>query len=463
MSNVFHPDPVLPGWNYNFLDGSDTWWRCIWDYRIFNRFADAVKERFEAMVPWEAPQPFYRHATSGDFTLARWKELYNGFIGWFYENFFDGATNDTLAPTDPGLSGPTPLEDGSSNADPNFFVLRPSATYGSSLPQNFPIGYLVDLSSIKAYYPREITSLTSPGTNGQYARFIGPANTPGNGTAFAQIFLRSGGVWTYHSARSTVTSTANFGFPDKVERVGVYDASDPGFTGPTPIELTAGDYFCPEWLQAFRDLINNTVVFWHDNCGEARTLLDPIFAWTPYWSSEGADSAAAGGGSNEASTDISFFDPANRASYDRPQVVPFVDVQWLDDGSGAFFVGEKQRWCGYPKIDNLPKPTNTRQLTFYIAPALWLDVEDSFATFGDNVSDRAWENVGSASVSGTSYVGSKFGTLATAPTGTKPGDSAILGYAVNNTIGAGVFVYSPTIGVVSRWDVSGGFNYTAST
>lgn len=440
----FDPDPVLTGWNYDYLDGSDIWYRAIWDARVFNMFADAVAERWQAMFPWESVPAICTHAAPGNYSLAKWKELYNTFVNAFYTGT-NGYWKDGFE-----FAGDGYVEvrsDGGVN-----FPVRRDLTYGGSLPLDFPNGYLVDLSALVATYPREITTLAASGTNGQFARFIGSTvTTPTNRAIFGKIFERVAGVWTYSSNRNEVRITAGFGFPDKIDRQGVYDATDPAYD-PTLALLIAGDYFTAAWLAAFRDLLNETVVFYHDNCGELNGFASSDWPYRPYWSANGVNNTNSGTGSNTAATDLDYDSLANATSSDREALT----IELTDNGVPPFTeVGSKYRVSSFPKIDSLPYPGTTRDLSLYVGPSVPLGTYDDF---GDGVSQTEWLLVGSTTTSGTTYLGSRLGSLA------RPNGAANSGYFVFQNIAPGGFgVYVPNIAAISRWDVSGGFAYTADT
>jgi hypothetical protein len=165
----FDPDPVLTGWNYDYLDGSDIWYRAIWDARVFNMFADAVAERWQAMFPWESVPAICTHAAPGNYSLAKWKELYNTFVNAFYT----GPT--VIGKTGSNLRGTATLKFGATAASTS--PCAATSPTGDRCRSIFPDGYLVDcprwLPRTRARsrrWRRPAPTASSPGSSARRSR-----------------------------------------------------------------------------------------------------------------------------------------------------------------------------------------------------------------------------------------------------------------------------------------------------
>lgn len=430
------PARDLPGWNKNWLDGTDDWRYALADTRVVNKFIDALNERLTAVNwPYDGGSPPYTplaHAATDDSIFTAWKNVISR-LNDLLQNIGGTAASFVRAYQESG--------------DPDTYYTGYFDSGYEQLPDWVK-------ATVKRRYPRWIDAPDSSAStqgdaaaDGQIARLVGSSGSYGSNTG--QLYLRSSGTWALDPSAE---------LPDKV----VHDTwTEAG----TPLLVAQGCYFDANFLQEVRDMINQLVMVLvgpqdHDPGG-------PLA-----WASGGINSsngAPFGGGISYFSTyadAVASFNSETYLSTDTGDA-PFAWNVGRFDSDGSHY--RLARAWATPRVTSLPAGVLSYQVFFALMlPAAAFADDATTTTFndwGDGASDTQCQGFSSSGViTDTEFIGDQYGTStapATAPTGSDPA-----------VIGSGYILYpgfstetnkNSRLGAFIRYDVEGGFAYTKAT
>lgn len=409
MSSPFDPAPALPGWNYDYTSDLSAGVRSYFDKRVVNMYTAAVNERLKAMSA--DPALLLPTAVTDDLIGNAWTSIC-------------GTVNDQLIGLGPFIqaydAGGSPLTYYTSNFVPGDEDL---ATFVWSI--------------LKRRYPREILTLTSTNstnadvvTNGQKARLVGASTTYGSNTG--RIFLRTAGAWAIDAAA----------LPDVVTHDLYADGGPAGAT----YRPSSGDYFVALFLNELRDLINQLVA-----------TMEFTNSWDAYFAPGGGSGAsnvsmaAAIADYNANATNVVSTTTVGHGPYISITASGF-PVQYQVNGDAAS-----------PRVNSLPMAGICSYQVFFFALASKtgragpIDVFEPYAT---TYVENDYVPLGASGVISTSsFVGGIAGYPTAPPAGSpypSPGAGAN-GWIFTSDSGFEV------LGVIVRYDVSGGFAYTKYT
>lgn len=187
MSDWYATPPAMPGWDTDWESG-DLWWWAMWDHRVYNMFVNAYIERANCLVDSTGFAISGNFASADDDMMAKWNGIYSSVAAMASNMWLDPSVDLTG-----GFSA-----DGSDTSVPDL--------------RNYVAGGFTGLTWVPTpmpplQYPREILTLSDPGTDGWRARFVGHAVS---GAVTGKIYVRTAGVWVQEP---DATST---GIPDIV-------------------------------------------------------------------------------------------------------------------------------------------------------------------------------------------------------------------------------------------------------